>query len=267
MKPVCSKYIYHKFKSQIIIRIFIRVYEIDMLVCQGVHKKGLAVNKQGEIMIAKEAPPRRGGIRTSKISVPGLQSEYKQQKRSDRTAEILRAAATTFRQKGYHATTMKDIADALDIRPATLYHYAASKEQLLEEICHIAVNEYNTRLRGIRESELGATAKIRDGIHMHLHPDWFEYAGAFAFNRGSLPETVREGLNRLAKENLKIWESILNDGRAAGVFRKNLDCTVAATGIVAMCNGILGWLENKKEREIARVADELATLCLAGATA
>lgn len=225
------------------------------------------MNKQAGTVTTGEARPRRPSPRPSKLAIPGLQSEYKRQKRSDRTAEILHAAATTFRRKGYHETTMKDIADALEIRPATLYHYAASKEQLLEEICHIAVNEYNSRLCEIRESALDAPARIRAGVRMHLHPDWFEYAGAFAFNRGSLPETVRAGLNRLAKENLKIWESLLEDGRREGVFRADLDCTVAATGIVAMCNGILGWLENKKEREITRVADELATLCLAGALA
>ncbi len=58
-----------------------------------------------------------------------------QAKRRRRRAEILRAALRAFRMKGYHATTLDDIAEQLGIRKTALYHYFRDKESILYE-CH-----------------------------------------------------------------------------------------------------------------------------------
>ena len=53
--------------------------------------------------------------------------------------KILDAAARTFRDKGYAATTLNDIADAAEIRAASLYYYFRSKEDLLDAVFGIGM--------------------------------------------------------------------------------------------------------------------------------
>ena len=56
-------------------------------------------------------------------------------KRERRRLEILRAALRAFRERGYHQTTLDDIAERLDVRKSALYHYFPDKESILYE-CH-----------------------------------------------------------------------------------------------------------------------------------
>jgi len=62
-------------------------------------------------------------------------SPHVRDKRRRRREEILRAALRAFRDKGYHATTLDDIAERLGVRKTALYHYFPDKEAILYE-CH-----------------------------------------------------------------------------------------------------------------------------------
>src|SRR5438132_13578769 len=57
-----------------------------------------------------------------------------------RREEIIDAAAQVFRVKGYEAGTLDDVASALDMHPATLYHYIQSKSHLLSLVCARVIN-------------------------------------------------------------------------------------------------------------------------------
>ena len=57
-------------------------------------------------------------------------------KRRRRRAEILQAALLAFRERGYHATTLDDIANRLGLRKTALYHYFPDKEAILYA-CHL----------------------------------------------------------------------------------------------------------------------------------
>ena len=62
-------------------------------------------------------------------------SPHVQQKRAKRRAEILHAALAAFREHGFHATSLDDIAARLGMRKTAIYHYFADKDALLFE-CH-----------------------------------------------------------------------------------------------------------------------------------
>jgi hypothetical protein len=55
--------------------------------------------------------------------------------KKSRREYILEEAATLFKERGYAATTMRDLAEKLDIKAASLYNHIASKEEILKEIC------------------------------------------------------------------------------------------------------------------------------------
>lgn len=191
-------------------------------------------------------------------------STYKQDKRDRRMREVLDAAAHTFRLKGYETATMQDIASLLGVRSAALYHYAPSKERLLEEICQTVGSHYNHALTEILNSGAAAPDMIGRAIAMHLHPEWFNHAGAFAFSRGNLSGEAKHRLGVMAKHNVQLWTQIMRRGVGEGTLRSDLDCELAAACVLAMCNGIIGMLEGMSAAEITAKCKNLASYCVAG---
>lgn len=63
--------------------------------------------------------------------------------------EIALAAVKLFEQKGYRATSVQDIADEVGLQKGSLYHYIQSKEDLLLQIAHQAITEFNARLEDV----------------------------------------------------------------------------------------------------------------------
>lgn len=191
-------------------------------------------------------------------------SAYKQDKRDRRMQEVLAAAAHTFRLRGYEAATMQDIASRLGVRSAALYHYAPSKERLLEEICETVGSHYNRSLTEILNSGTSAPEMVRRAIAMHLHPDWYNHAGAFAFSRGNLSEEARHRLGVMAKQNLQLWTQMMRRGIREGTLRHDLDCELAAASVLAMCNGIIGMLEGMSPGDITAMCEKLTSYCVTG---
>lgn len=193
-----------------------------------------------------------------------LGSDYKREKHQRRQREILDAAAATFTEHGFHATTMQHIAERVGTRAGSLYHYIASKEVALESICRATGVETNRRLTEILDGGGPAAEMIRRGIEMHLDPASIDYVNAFAFFRRSLPLDVRTEMSQLARQYLATWEAIVRRGVDEGALRDDLDPRAATAGIVAMCNGVISWLTRKAPDEFAPVSHELAELVVNG---
>ena len=182
-----------------------------------------------------------------------------------RRREIMDAAAEVFAKKGYHAATTRDIADRLGMQPGSLYYYFESKEAALEEICRIGGSEFGDHLEAILAAGKSARETIRAAIAKHLHGDKRHYVTCFAHDRRFLPAAVVPEMNRLARRYTRLWEELFRRGLERGEAREGLDCRLAATAAVALCNGAVPYLEPKAPDEIGRFIDGLAELFMAGA--
>ena len=63
--------------------------------------------------------------------------------------DILTIAGNLFSQRGYHGTSMRELARSLDLRGASLYSHIASKEEMLWEIVHRAAGEFLAQAEAI----------------------------------------------------------------------------------------------------------------------
>src|SRR5438445_13848639 len=86
---------------------------------------------------------------------------------SARRSELTREAARLFAQKGYHGTSIGDIADALGVQKGSLYSHIASKQDLLYETMRDGAAAFHAALDAIPD-ELPATEKIRLALRGHL---------------------------------------------------------------------------------------------------
>src|SRR5271166_78157 len=146
--------------------------------------------------------------------------------RSGRRADVVQLAGELFAQKGYRATTVREIADAAGILSGSLYHHFDSKESIGDEILAGFMNEiladYRAAVasggdpRSVLEQIVRGTSKTlarnRAALAM-LQNDWSYFASQprFGYLRSALREIERT------------WTSQLERGVADGVFRADLD--------------------------------------------
>jgi AcrR family transcriptional regulator len=85
-----------------------------------------------------------------------------------RIKEIRTAAQKLFRDKGYHATSVRDIADAVGIQGGSLYSHVDSKDDLLWDVVNHSADRFFETVRPIVESNRTISRKLREAIIAHV---------------------------------------------------------------------------------------------------
>jgi AcrR family transcriptional regulator len=87
---------------------------------------------------------------------------------TDRKTEIISVAAKLFKEKGYSAVTMRDIAQAMDIKAASLYNHIKSKQEILVLIIIEIAEEFTTTMNEVVNSNEATIKKIERIIQLHI---------------------------------------------------------------------------------------------------
>src|SRR5581483_4270471 len=164
--------------------------------------------RTGEAGAAEDAqPPRRGRPRLEAPS-PDFVA---------RREEILSAAVEVFHVKGYDAGTLEDVAEALDLRRASLYYYVRSKAHLLYMIFERALDTALGKLEAYRAIEDPAArldALIRHQVLMVANePSLFT---VFFDHRPRLNERYEEAIRSRERRYLSTIREVVNDALEAG---------------------------------------------------
>ena len=162
---------------------------------------------------------------------------------SGRRRELTREAAKLFAQKGYHGTSIGDLAEALGIQKASLYHHIGSKEDLLWEVASAGAAAFQAALDAVPE-ELPAPERIRLALRGHLRVVAEQLDAATVFTREwrSLEGERRE---RFVAERRRYEERIrelFREGRELGELRSDLDDATAALLALSAANWAYTWL-------------------------
>src|SRR5258708_39611620 len=95
--------------------------------------------------------------------------------------DIVSAAAKVFRTKGYHAATVRDIADEVGILRGSLYHHFDSKEELLYLVVKEPIAQMFRTIAEIAAAEAAAAEKLRRDTPAHLEPFDQHYPHPFCY--------------------------------------------------------------------------------------
>jgi TetR/AcrR family transcriptional regulator, cholesterol catabolism regulator len=85
-----------------------------------------------------------------------------------RKEQVIRSAAELFREKGYAASSMRDLAQKLGIEAASLYSHIKSKEEILRQLCFDMATEFRKSLQEVEKQNVSASEKLRLGIIGHI---------------------------------------------------------------------------------------------------
>ena len=183
--------------------------------------------------------------------------------------EIVAAAAKVFRDKGYHAATVRDIAEEVGILKGSLYHHFESKEALLYLVVKEPIAQMHRTIAAIAEADLTATEKLRRAIAAHLEAFDRHYPHLFVYlrERESVKRRFREMIGFSPKEYERCWQQIIREGVEQGEFRSDLDIQVASYGVLGMLNWLYKWYDPQGRLNVREVAEQFTSLALAGLAA
>jgi TetR/AcrR family transcriptional regulator, cholesterol catabolism regulator len=183
--------------------------------------------------------------------------------------DIVSAAAKVFRTKGYHAATVRDIADEVGILKGSLYHHFESKEALLYLVVKEPIAQMFQTMAAIAQADLTPTQKLRRAISAHLEAFDRHYPHLFVYlrEREAVKRRFREMIGFSPKEYERHWQQILREGIKKGEFRPDLDIEVTSYGLLGMLNWLYKWYDPQGRLRIQEVADQFTLLALAGVAA
>jgi AcrR family transcriptional regulator len=180
-------------------------------------------------------------------------------------AEIIQAAAQIFRQKGYHGTSMQDIADAVELKKASLYHHVSGKQDILVSILDQALDLLIEDLQAVIDQELPAEVKIRQAMRVYVKrltedPD---LAAVLLMEHRSLEDELRDDhINRRDRFEA-LWRSMIDEGVRDGSFR-TMDSSLATFAVLGVLNWMITWFSPNGRMRAENIADSFANLILEG---
>jgi AcrR family transcriptional regulator len=195
---------------------------------------------------------------------PALAEPAPETKGARTRARILDAAAGAFRQNGYAATSLNDIALAAGLKTGSLYFHFPTKDGLVHEMLKYGID---VTLRQVSDAveqlgpEARPRARVRAAIEAHLAAlhSQSDYAAAVLRTIDQFPpETLRRYRTHERKYH-RYWQRLLSDAQQAGAITKGLDPRLLAALLLGAMNSTWRATSQRRPRD-ERVVDTLMTM-------
>ena len=182
---------------------------------------------------------------------------------SARRSELTRQAARLFAEKGYHGTSIGDLAEAMGVQKGSLYHHIESKQELLHETMRDGAEAFHAALDAIPE-ELPAGEKIRLALRAHLRvvAEQLDVATVFVREWRYLASPRREEIVAERRRYEERIRALFREGRERGELRTDLDDATAALLALSAANWAYTWLRPGYDTDA--LADRFYALLLDG---
>jgi AcrR family transcriptional regulator len=180
-------------------------------------------------------------------------------------SDIISAAAQIFRQKGYQAASMQDIAEAVHLQKASLYHHVESKQEILLTILNQALDLLIEDMQAVLASDLDAEDKLRKAIRAYVGriAGDADLAAVLLFEYRSLEPGLRQRHVRRRDRYEALWRDLVCEGIDGGQFRK-VDAKIATFALLGIQNWMITWFREGGGHRADELADIFADMVLRG---
>jgi len=182
---------------------------------------------------------------------------------SSRRNELTRQAARLFAEKGYHGTSIGDLAEAMGVQKGSLYAHISSKQDLLYETMAEGASAFHAGLDAIPD-EAPATEKIRLALRSHLRvvAGQLDVATVFVQEWRYLEGERRDEIVAERRRYEERIRGFFREGRDLGELRTDLDEATAALLVLSAANWAYTWLQSGRNTD--ELADRFYALLLDG---
>jgi AcrR family transcriptional regulator len=157
--------------------------------------------------------------------------------------DILSRAATLFSHRGYHAVGIRDLADAVGLSTSTLYHYYATKQDILFAVISRFLAEFTTRLvAGLRDASVPPRQRLEWAVteHVQLTVTRGEELLVGSPVRNALSPEQQARIAAMRREYRDAVRDVIAQGVAAGEFQV-ADPLLTAMAMLDMLDGVRSW--------------------------
>jgi TetR/AcrR family transcriptional regulator, cholesterol catabolism regulator len=169
-----------------------------------------------------------------------------QRKKASKKELILRKAAAMFREKGFSATSMRDLAETVGIEAASLYNHIRSKNEMLEAICFDVANRFNANMDAIEAGTEKSIKKVETLLRFHIKEMVGNYEEVYVSDREwrHLDEPYLSNFQNQRRIYRKRFAAIIEDGIRKNEIRQ-IDAPTAILIVLHAVSGIESWHRSK----------------------
>jgi AcrR family transcriptional regulator len=179
--------------------------------------------------------------------------------------DILQAAALIFSQKGFHATSMQDIADAVSLQKASLYHHFPSKQDILIELLNHALDIIIERLEEVTSQPISPEQRLRQAMiaYMEALANYQELSIVLLLEHRFLSDELRAQHIPRRDRFERLWRDLVEEGKNAGVFNC-ANPSLAGRALLGVMNWTVTWYHKEGPLSIETIANQFTELFLRG---
>jgi AcrR family transcriptional regulator len=183
-----------------------------------------------------------------------------------RRAEMVRAAARLFSERGYHGTSMQHLADALGLQRGSLYAHIGSKQELLFDVVEEGANQFLERGRLALDMNALSGPRLRRLLvgHVETAIEHLDAATVFLNEWRYLPPDLRELIQQKRDSYEDMVREIIGDGVARGEFREDVNVRFAARLVLSAGNWTYAWYRPGGELGPKEIGERFADLLIKG---
>jgi len=179
--------------------------------------------------------------------------------------DILEAAAQIFREKGYHAASMQEIARAVNLQKGSLYHHVSSKQEILLALLDRALDVLIENIESVRTQPLSADEKMRQAMCAYLQTmlEHRDLAAVLLLEHRSLEPQYQARHTPRRDRFERLWREMIVEGDQNGLF-SCFDPALASRFVLGVLNWTITWYRPDGSLTPAEISAEFADLFLQG---
>ncbi len=193
-------------------------------------------------------------------------ARIKTTKDESRKDVILTAAAESFRERGYKATSMRDLAEKVGIEAASLYNHIDSKSELLIDICFSITSLMNDFMTSVEESDQTSLQKVETILRFQIRQMVDNFDNNFVANRewNHLDEPELSEFRTQRHEYRKRMNHIITKGIADGEIKESINVPATVWLLLHAIYGIESWHRSKVRVDPAVLEENMITILIGG---
>jgi AcrR family transcriptional regulator len=183
-----------------------------------------------------------------------------------RKEQVIRRAAELFREKGYVASSMRDLAQKMGIEAASLYSHIRSKEEILQNLCFDMAAEFRKSLEEVERQNISATEKLRKGIigHVQVMARDLTASAVFMNEHRHLSQPYLRDFLLLRINYINRFKNIIEAGMKSGEFKTSIDKKLAVMTLFSSLNWMPQWYDPSSKIDPTALGLQLADMLVNG---
>jgi TetR/AcrR family transcriptional regulator, cholesterol catabolism regulator len=183
-----------------------------------------------------------------------------------RKEQVIRSAAELFKEKGYAASSMRDLAQKLGIEAASLYSHIKSKEEILRTLCFDMAADFRTSLEKVEKLNVSVPEKLTLGIigHVEVMARDLTSSAVFMNEHRHLSQPFLRDFLLLRINYINRFKKIIDAGVKSGEFKKNIDTKLAVMTLFSSLNWMPLWYSPESSIDPKALGQQLADMLVNG---